>query len=86
MSKLTKERIKQIIVQYIDSTTGTKAVVLVTNLMAIDEVRGSDFDILPLIDELVTERRILELEYVLPDSNYRIRSIYFPKGTELKMG
>ena len=37
------------------------------------------------LEKLVEEGELVEVEYALPDSNYRCRSIYFPKGTELRI-
>lgn len=36
-----------------------------------------------LINELVLQGEIVEVEYVLPTMTYRIKSLYFPKGTEV---
>lgn len=38
-------------------------------------------DPIDLIELMVKEGEIVELEYSLPDSNYRIKSMFFPKGT-----
>jgi hypothetical protein len=40
-------------------------------------------EILRVIDRLVAEGELIEIEYVLPTSSYKVRSIYFPKGTEI---
>jgi len=34
---------------------------------------------------LVAEERLIEIEYVLPTMNYRIKSFLLPVGTEIKM-
>lgn len=36
-----------------------------------------------IIEKLVQEGRILEIEYVLPSQDYRIKHFVFPVGTEL---
>jgi hypothetical protein len=38
-------------------------------------------DIPQTINKLVRNGDIIEVEYVLPQMEYRIKSIYFPKGT-----
>lgn len=38
------------------------------------------------IEEAVKDGSIVELEYILPDMNYRIKSMLFPKGTALQIG
>jgi hypothetical protein len=40
-------------------------------------------EILRVIDQLVAEGELIEIEYVLPASSYKVRSMYFPKGTEM---
>jgi hypothetical protein len=37
------------------------------------------------ISQLVTEGRLIDLEYVLPHMNYRVKSMLFPAGTEIKI-
>lgn len=38
-----------------------------------------------LIEELKKEGKIIELEYVLPDENNRVKSIFFPAKTSFKI-
>lgn len=33
------------------------------------------------LDSLIQSKEIMEVEYILPQLNYRVKSIYFPKGT-----
>lgn len=35
------------------------------------------------IEELVTQGDIVEVEYILSDADYRIKSVYFPRGTKI---
>lgn len=82
-----EETPKMIISNVVNGNTGIKATELVTNVMVICRERcivvpdtGSYFQ---YIDELINEGEIVELEYTLSDSDYRLRSLYFPKGTQL---
>jgi len=34
------------------------------------------------IEHLLSKGDIIELEVIMPQANYRVKSIYFPKGTE----
>lgn len=43
-------------------------------------------DITDTLEQLVQQGKIIEVEYVLPSMNYRVKSIYFPKGTEVRLG
>lgn len=48
------------------------------------EVGPSEFnhdDFIYQLEELVKDNEIVELEYILPQLDYRIKSMYFPKGT-----
>ena len=36
-----------------------------------------------LIDRMVTRGQIVEVEYVAPPQDYRIKSLYFPAGTSV---
>lgn len=42
-------------------------------------------DITDTLEALVQEGKIVEVEYVLPQANYRCKSIYFPRGTEVRL-
>lgn len=78
-----KERISKIV----NDSTGLKSTELAVKVVC--EVPDCNTnEVLHLIEELVKEGEIIELEYILPQINYRIKSIYFPKGTDilLKLG
>lgn len=34
--------------------------------------------------DLLNTREVIEIEYILPQMDYRIKSMYFPKGTQFK--
>jgi len=68
---------------------GIKATALVADIqVAMCEGRlpnVSGFDILCFIDQLVSEGEIVEVEYILPSMNFRIKSLYLPKGAEVRV-
>jgi hypothetical protein len=70
-----QERIIEI-VENKQAIKGTElAVILATEFLDVDNVTE-------IIETLVKNGEIVELEYSLPNMNYRIKSIYFPKGTQ----
>lgn len=75
--------LRNIILRLIEANQGLKAVELVCKVMGV--VNPLMFDGLEYqreIDRLIQEGEILEVEYILPQLNYRVKSMYFPKGTE----
>lgn len=36
-----------------------------------------------IIDDLVKQKRLIEVEYCLPSINYRLKSFYLPAGTQV---
>jgi hypothetical protein len=42
-------------------------------------------DVTSRLDNLVGERRIIEIEYVLPQLDFRVKSMYFPAETKLRV-
>jgi len=41
------------------------------------------YDVTILLDALVTNGEIIEIEYTVPTMNYRVKSMYFPAGSEI---
>jgi len=73
---------KEIIKTKIDNSTGIKGVEL--SLAVMDVVNPAIFkfeEYWNAITELVESGEVMELEFVLPQIDYRTKSIYFPKGT-----
>lgn len=42
-------------------------------------------DITETLERLVSAGLVKEVEYVLPNMAYRVKSMYFPEGTELRI-
>lgn len=77
-----KEQIEQLktrLVELVESIRPIKATEIPTHLNA-EEIK---LFTPAIMDELVKEERITEVEYVLPMMPNRIKSIYFPLGTEI---
>jgi hypothetical protein len=88
---MTKDQIKEYIVKIINDRQGCKAMELVldhTILSAATEPYqgGADkFDFLELMSELIAEGKVIEIEYVLSNMNYRAKSFYLPANTKVSV-
>lgn len=74
---------KEAILNIINTRQGVKSVNLALDVMSL--TNPISFDDIPYqkeLAELVKSGEIIELEYILPDMDYRVKSIYFPKGTK----
>jgi hypothetical protein len=70
----------------VNESNGLKATELLLKVVnkypeMLNVLDGSE--IAEVLEELVKEGEIVELEYVLPHMKYRVKSIYFPRGTEI---
>ena len=83
--------IKKLIVEYLNDhgpTLGTKLVVETSHYILINPSFGKLFeeiDIPNIIEDLVKKQKIAEIEYTLKNSDYRVRSIYFPIKTKFRI-
>ena len=64
-----------------DKSRGTKAVTLVMSLPP--ELLNSFPDVSALLEEMVHNKELVEVEYVLPDHPHVLKSIYFPPRTQI---
>jgi hypothetical protein len=80
---MNKEEVKTFLVEKIVGLQGIKA----TELFSLPEVAVDlrEFNIIDLMDELIGEGRIVEIEYALPEMNWRLKSFYLPAGTRVKI-
>lgn len=73
---------KEIITNIVNSSQGIKAVELVLKVMEeINPVKFDEKEYNKCLTELINNKEIVEIEYILHQMDYRIKSIYFPKGT-----
>jgi len=77
----TNEQLSQRIIDLVRFHEGIKAVDLTVKL-ATEFLDVNSVEILEAIMALVIRGDIIELQYTLPHMQYRVKSIYFPKGTE----
>jgi hypothetical protein len=76
---MTRDEVKDLIVQVVTDIQGAKTVELVA-----DE-RLTAFVSFELLEELVAEGRLVEVEYVLPERDWQCKSFYLPKGTDVRV-
>lgn len=73
---------KELILKYIEANAGIKSVDLVIKIM--ENINPSEFlytEYTNAVMQLLLSGEITELEYTLPHMEWRIKSMYFPKGT-----
>jgi hypothetical protein len=78
---MNRDEAKQFLVDKIISLQGCKATQLAADEEVVTKLSMNDIDVPDLLDELVKEGRIIEIEYVLPEMTWRVKSFYLPPGT-----
>lgn len=77
-----KPNLEPIIIEVVNANAGIRNVYLVLKVMqSIGPVMFNVDDYDTAIQDLLTRGDIIELEVVMPQADYRVKSIYFPKGT-----
>jgi hypothetical protein len=83
---MSNEKTKRIIKEIVQNEGPLKATELAakfsSNTSADSLTPSTKEDFFLALDELILEKEILEVEYLLPTSDYRVKSILFPKGTK----
>ena len=80
----TQVSLRDTILTSVNSHQGIKGVELVLNVMGcVGPVMFDDREYTLELSRLLDEGEIIEVEYSLPQMSYRIKSLYFPKGTQL---
>lgn len=74
---MTREETRAFIVGFVTEQQGCK----MTLLCAQEQLIGCN--IIKTVEELVMEGELVEIEYVLPSMQYRIKSFLLPKNTNL---
>ena len=78
-----KEEIKNEIVQIVSSNNGCKASQLIPAL-SVESIK-SDESILDLVDELISEGRLIGIDYVLSSMPYRTKTFLLPPCDEVQI-
>ena len=87
-NNMTLEKYREMVRVAVNESTGIKAVQLATEIAVTMHKAGEQatkYDIWEdALDLLIETGEIIELEYILPDVDYRLKSIFFPKGTKIE--
>lgn len=88
--EMTKKQVKEKILYYIKESQGIKGTGLIAELFNRahneKEIKAiADANVPELLETLVTEEKIVEVEYRLSSMPYRAKSFYLPKGTVVKV-
>jgi hypothetical protein len=79
---MNRDEAKEQITKVVEMVQGCKATELVAHPEIVPIIvefdSGEYFD---MIEELVSEGNLVEIEYVLPNMNFKVKSFLLPKGT-----
>lgn len=80
----TETPMTDLILKIVNDSSGIKAVELVLEVIGEDSLQNFNYYFYrQILKGLIDRGEILELEYILPQINYRTKSIFFPKGTKI---
>lgn len=88
INKNTSE-VKSLIIELVNEYGPIKQTHLVSKLLTViygelsDRIDIKDIDVIEIIEPCCKDKEIINLSYTLPDSEYRCRSILFPKGANI---
>lgn len=75
---------KETILHMVNTHQGLKGVELAVKVMSVmDPVMFSHSVFTVAVSELVRDGELIEIEYTLPQMEYRLKSFFLPKGTTL---
>lgn len=83
MEVRTDEELRKCILEIVNKSTGIKGNDLALEIASKCHVDGKDY--IELMNKLVEDGSIVEMELVLLQTPYRVKSIFFPKGTRLSL-
>ena len=76
---------KEVLVAIVNSHQGIKGTSLGVEFVLATHKEGTeipdDFDVVQVLEELVTAGELVEIEYAVPEMEYRVKSFYLPKGS-----
>ncbi len=78
------DRLKRVIVDIVTRKQGCKATELVAFIAEEDSSLIEHFDV-ELIEQMVSEKLLVEVEYVLTEMTYRTKSFLLPPGTQVNV-
>ena len=84
VNKMTRDEIKSQIKTFINCSHGVKATDLILKLISNNPITD-DLNYITCVEELVKSGDIIEIEFTVPQMDYRIKSFYLPVGTRIKI-
>jgi hypothetical protein len=73
---------REIIIKVVNENNGIKGVDLSLRVMAlINPVKFDKDEYFQSLSKAIEDGEILELEFTVPKVDYKVKSIFFPKGT-----
>jgi hypothetical protein len=87
---MTRDEVKNRLVQAVEHHQGGKVVEIIARLAEDlfdwhDSRSVFESDVTEILDELVEEGRLIEIEYVLPNLSYTVKSFYLPAGSTVRV-
>lgn len=77
-------KLDEVITNLVNNHQGIRATELVLATMSVmGPVNFTHDEYSTAVESLVQAKEIVELEYILPQMDYRVKSIYFPKNTRI---
>lgn len=80
--------LEEIVCEVLGQSPGTIGARLVSEVISLVFKRTGNIppeNLMNLLDQMVAAGRIVEVEYVVPSMDYRIKSLYFPAGTTVSV-
>lgn len=80
---MTRAEAKSALIQAVNEHAPITAMRLLALLPVVESLL--EYDFWELMDEIVNERKLIEIEYTYPELGdpERIKSLFFPKGTKI---
>jgi hypothetical protein len=75
---MSKEKVKDKLTSYLRGKQGVKGIELASDIEVIKALGDQSFH--EVMEELVEERRVVEIEYTIPSIPYRLKSFFLPEG------
>lgn len=85
---MDRQTIKSKIVEYVMNMNGCKMIELISDIplcFAFQEAKIEPDEISKIIDELILSEYLIEIEFIVPNMDYRVKSFLLPAGTEIKI-
>ncbi len=76
--------LREAIINIVESKQGCKATEIAPLLAkSFPELIEELGEAINIVDDLIRHGELVEVEYILPTMDYRVKSILFPKGTKI---